>query len=98
MSNTILGKNYIKMTKCRLLKFLPSMLSDKQILTFLQDDRWRPMNHLNEKECVKFVDEMAAVGIDLKQFVYGRCLAFNFQLVFMNSSKVLSPLEVDHIL
>ena len=56
------------------------------------------MNHLNEKECVKFVDEMAAVGIDLKEFVYGRCLAFNFQLVFMNSSKVLSPLEVDHIL
>ena len=29
------------------------------------------MNHLNEKDCGKFVDDMAAVGIDLKEFVYG---------------------------
>ena len=40
----------------------------------LQNDRWRPMNHLNEKDCSKFVDDMAAVGIDLKEFVYGRLI------------------------
>ena len=40
-------------------------------LSFPKDDRWRPMNHLNEKDCGKFVDDMAAVGIDLKEFVYG---------------------------
>ena len=33
------------------------------------------MNHLNEKDCNKFVDDMAGVGIDLKEFVYGRCFS-----------------------
>lgn len=37
------------------------------------DDRWRPMNHQNEKDCNKFLDDMAAVGIDLNEFVYGEC-------------------------
>ena len=40
----------------------------------IQDDRWRPMNHLNEKDCTKFVDEMASAGIDLTEYVYGRFL------------------------
>lgn len=37
------------------------------------DDRWRPMNHLNEKDCTKFVDEMASAGIDLTEYVYDDC-------------------------
>ena len=38
------------------------------------------MNHLNEKDCGKFVDDMAAVGIDLKEFVYGEYTLENWDI------------------
>lgn len=38
---------------------------------FLKEDKWRPMNHMSEKDCHKFVEEVSAVGLDLKPYVYG---------------------------
>lgn len=29
------------------------------------------MNHMSEKDCHKFVEEVSAVGLDLKPYVYG---------------------------
>ena len=41
------------------------------VLQYFQDDQWRPMNHLNEKDCTKFIDEMRAAGLDIQSLVYG---------------------------
>lgn len=37
------------------------------------EDLWRPMNHQNETECNKFVEDMASVGLDVKDSVYNSC-------------------------
>lgn len=37
------------------------------------EDLWRPMNHQNEKECKKFVEDMASVGLDVKDSIYNTC-------------------------
>ncbi|KAK6175574.1 hypothetical protein SNE40_014007 [Patella caerulea] len=38
------------------------------------DDLWRPMNHLNKKDCDKFVSEMVTSGLDaVKDYVYDEC-------------------------
>lgn len=37
------------------------------------DDQWRPMNHLNDKDCKKFIEEMSLAGLDLQSFVYDNC-------------------------
>lgn len=37
------------------------------------EDKWRPMNHMSEKDCHKFVEEVSAVGLDLKPYVYDDC-------------------------
>ena len=38
----------------------------------LQDDLWRPLNLQNETECNKFVEDMASVGLDIKDSVYSK--------------------------
>ena len=30
------------------------------------------MNHMNEKDCNKFVEEVLTTGLDLKPYVYGK--------------------------
>nr|XP_022342555.1 exocyst complex component 8-like isoform X2 [Crassostrea virginica] len=37
------------------------------------EDKWRPMNHMNEKDCNKFVEEVLTTGLDLKPYVYDDC-------------------------
>ena len=32
------------------------------------------MNHMNEKDCNKFVEEVLTTGLDLKPYVYGKSL------------------------
>lgn len=44
---------------------------DRDHFVFLKEDKWRPMNHMSEKDCHKFVEEVSAVGLDLKPYVYG---------------------------
>lgn len=48
-------------------------LAMRRLFGFLQEDKWRPMNHMSEKDCHKFVEEVSAVGLDLKPYVYGEC-------------------------
>ncbi|KAL4221236.1 Exocyst complex component 8 [Mactra antiquata] len=38
-----------------------------------QDDLWRPMNHGTETECLKFAEELASVGLDVKDSIYNVC-------------------------
>lgn len=38
----------------------------------LQDDLWRPMNHVNKVMLKKFVEEMKAAGVTtIEELVYG---------------------------
>lgn len=37
------------------------------------EDLWRPINLQNETECNKFVEDMASVGLDVKDSVYNTC-------------------------
>ena len=50
------------------------MEMDYKVYHNFQDDRWRPMNHLNATDCNKFVEDMASVGIDLQSSVYSEDL------------------------
>lgn len=45
------------------------------------DDLWRPMNHLSQADCDKYVAEVAALGFDIKPYVYDKC----FIAITMNS-------------
>ncbi|WAR13829.1 EXOC8-like protein [Mya arenaria] len=38
-----------------------------------KDDKWNPLNLGTETECMYYVDDMAAVGLDLKEHVYNLC-------------------------
>ncbi|XP_063410901.1 exocyst complex component 8-like isoform X1 [Mytilus trossulus] len=38
------------------------------------DDKWRKMNHLKEKECSRFLEEMMSVGLDFKPYVESKNL------------------------
>ncbi|XP_059153846.1 exocyst complex component 8-like [Physella acuta] len=37
------------------------------------DDQWRPMNHLSQADCEKYVSEIAVQGFDIKPYVYDKC-------------------------
>ncbi|XP_071145463.1 exocyst complex component 8-like [Mytilus edulis] len=47
------------------------------------DDKWRKMNHLKEKECSRFLEEMMSVGLDLKPYVESDC----FVALTMNTAQ-----------
>ena len=47
------------------------------------DDKWRKMNHTTKKDCVKFLEEMNSVGLDLKPYVVDDC----FILLTMNTAQ-----------
>ncbi|KAL3861830.1 hypothetical protein ACJMK2_007844 [Sinanodonta woodiana] len=47
------------------------------------DDLWRPMNHMSQKDCQKYLDEMASARMDLKDYVYQEC----FISLTMNSAQ-----------
>ncbi|XP_005112876.1 exocyst complex component 8 [Aplysia californica] len=45
------------------------------------DDLWRPMNHLSQADCDKYVADIAATGFDIRPYVYDKC----FVMLTMNS-------------
>ncbi|CAG2257462.1 EXOC8 [Mytilus edulis] len=47
------------------------------------DDKWRKMNHLKEKECSRFLEEMMSAGLDLKPYVESDC----FVALTMNTAQ-----------
>ncbi|XP_063410902.1 exocyst complex component 8-like isoform X2 [Mytilus trossulus] len=47
------------------------------------DDKWRKMNHLKEKECSRFLEEMMSVGLDFKPYVESNC----FVALTMNTAQ-----------
>ncbi|KAK3105314.1 hypothetical protein FSP39_022322 [Pinctada imbricata] len=46
------------------------------------EDKWRPMNHLSNKDCNKFLEETSVAGLDLSDLVYDDC----FISLTMNTS------------
>ncbi|XP_062614087.1 exocyst complex component 8-like [Saccostrea cucullata] len=58
------------------------------------EDKWRPMNHLNEKDCNKFVEEVASTGLDLKPYVYDDCF-ISLTVNTVNFSKACLSLSRD---
>ncbi|CAG2203440.1 EXOC8 [Mytilus edulis] len=64
------------------------------------DDKWRKMNHLKEKECSRFLEEMMSAGLDLKPYVETQfakiCMTMTRDLLTLHTLE-LSPLITDTI-